>query len=296
MSGLEVILRDGFDTLRRNLNLIIPFILQQVITWITVAIVFLALYFTVLAPIIPYLERMGVDSSPSPEVLLKIWMMIAPSLPLLITAFILLLLFFALLDAFIWAGAIGMARRAIETGRSTLGDMIEYGKKKFLSVFVSNLIITVLSMLGFSALIPGIIALSSSRSIGPLLLLLGVLIMVLYLIFITLSLYLARFAIVVDDVGAIEGIKRAYRVFTSNKLDLLLLALVILAISLVISLPPALVGMLLSFIPIVGWILEMMISLLLSALLSALILAWFTHFYIDRKQRSPQIQPPSEPL
>ena len=296
MNDLGTILGDGFDTWKRNLNLCIPFVLEQVLFWVAMIIIFLVIFVTALASLIPYLENIG--SNPSFGDFLWAEELIAPYIVLFVIGLIVMTALFLLIDAFIWAGAIGMAKRAIETGKSTIRDMFEYGMRHFLSVLASNIIIAILSLLGFIALIPGILVVSTSEAAGVMLLIFGFLVMFLYLIFIAFSLYLARFAIVVDDVGAIEGIKRSYSVFSSNKLDLFLLAVIMVAVIFVIEIPYMILLMIVSPIPVIGSIFQVILqigfSLIVMPLVIALITVWLTTFYIDRKSGIKNKIPPDQ--
>ncbi|OFV68522.1 MAG: conserved hypothetical protein, membrane [Candidatus Syntrophoarchaeum caldarius] len=283
MTDLGRILGDGFETWKQNLNLAVPFILEQILIWVMLVIAILVAFFTAFASIIPYLEKLGPE--PAPEALFELWTVVAPFIGIFLIGVLIISILLMLVDAFIWAGAVGMAKLAIETGECRIGDMFDYGKKHFLAVFISNILVGIAFLLGFLALVPGVVVMATSV-VGVMLLVLGALIMILYQIFVALSFYLARFAIVVDGVGAIEGMKRSYRVFKSNKLDMLLLGVILFAAVFVVEISYVIILMLASVIPVIGGALQMILqiafSLIVIPMLIALMVVWLTEFYIDR--------------
>jgi uncharacterized membrane protein len=62
---------------------------------------------------------------------------------------------------------------------------------------------------------------------------LGFLAMFLYIIIISIILALPRYAVVIDDVGALSGVKTGFKLFMANKIVVFLLWLIVLVVSLI---------------------------------------------------------------
>ncbi len=193
-----------------------------------------------------------------------------------------------LINAFFTAGAIGMAKEATERGRTSLSDMVEYGRRKFISLLFANIIVGLIALAGLVFLIPGITyiyilhipdikALSAQPEFMPAMAILGlgIVIMVLYMLIISMVFALPPYAVVIDDLGAIEGVKSGFKSFMSHKLDVFLLWLVVL-VMLVVSIIAGFV--LLSAVPFVGWLLDIAVSLVV---IQPLTVIWWSRLYLS---------------
>ena len=219
---LENILQTGFLTWKTNLNLCLPFLLSS-ITRILLVISFLIILVMFLNPVSPSILESSYYPTYNP--LNKIINSLDYSL---LTLDILLLLLFLLvlhlISSFFFAGAIGMSKRAVETGNTSLGDMMDFGGKKFIGLFLAQLIISlsIAVLFLFLVCIPVLIGLKVP-SIGRSLIefgvnLFSVLVLVIGIVFAALP-----FAIVISDLGVIKGLKRGYGFFMDNKLSVILL-------------------------------------------------------------------------
>lgn len=236
IEGLGDILRKGLDTWRHNLILCIPFIAETVVSFILVIIALVAAIIFVIGGNTAAFEK--------PEQLAAA---MAISLPGLIAIALTALFLIALADSFFTAGAIGMAKQAIESGSTKFGSMFEYGGRSFVSLFVINLIISIITILGVIFIIPGIMGLGNldiqtlvySRLdlLMPslIILLVGLVLWGLYAIIISIVFAPAIYAAVVEGTGPIEGLRAGIGFFRSYKQDVFLLWLLILAINIVLG-------------------------------------------------------------
>ncbi|MEA3254383.1 MAG: hypothetical protein U9Q22_00945 [Candidatus Altiarchaeota archaeon] len=219
---LEGILQTGFLTWKTNLNLCLPFLLSSIIR-ILLVIPFLIILVMFLNPVSP-----GIFESsyyPTHKPLGTIINFLDYSL---LTLDILLLLLFLLvlhlISSFFLAGAIGMSKRAVETGNTSLGDMMDFGGKKFIGLFLAQLIISlsIAVLFLFLVCIPVLIGLKVP-SIGRGLIEFGVNLFSVLVLIICIVFAALPFAIVISDLGVIKGLKRGYGFFMDNKLSVILL-------------------------------------------------------------------------
>jgi hypothetical protein len=99
----------------------------------------------------------------------------------------------------------------------------------------------------------------------------GILIMSIYMILISILFALPRYAVVIDDFGAIEGVKRGFNIFMNHKVDVFLLWLVTLVIGIAVS-------VILGFIPYVGQFLSMAVSIIV---IQPLTFIWWSRLYLS---------------
>jgi hypothetical protein len=173
----------------------------------------------------------------TPDVIPQILPQILQSMGIIIIAIIATIILCMLIDAFFWAGAIGIAKEATETGRANISHMIEYGKRKFISLFFTDIIIGLISFVGLLFLIPGILYILPKLSVLSVLppeevittlavFGLGFLAMIAYILIVRIIFALPRYSVVIDDVGAIQGVKNGFEVFRGNKVAVFLLWLI----------------------------------------------------------------------
>jgi len=199
----------------------------------------------ILATVPSLLPQFTTHDEVAPEAILLLLMpQILQSIGIITIALIVTMILCMLIGAFFWAGAIGMAKEAIETGRTNISHMIEYGKRKFISLFFTDVIIGLISSVGIVFLVPGILyIIPKLRALSELppeelftavaVFGLGFLAMIVYTSIISIIFSLPRYAVVIDDVGAISGIKTGFKLFIRNKVAVFLLWLIVLAVSLI---------------------------------------------------------------
>jgi hypothetical protein len=189
----------------------------------------------------------------------------------------------SLVEAFFMAGAIGMARQALEKGRADTGVMWSSGKKHFLNMFLSMLLMGLMTLSGLVFLLPGILRLPRPIQAEPVamgMLITGFLIFILYVVVLSLALAEAPYALVLEGLGPVQAIRAGIGFFRYNKFDVLILWLVVAALSITLQI----IGSSLSSgnantYPLMSLITGL-VNLLVLVPLSNL---WWTRLYMNRK-------------
>lgn len=270
---------NGFETWKDNIVISLPHIFNMVITSVvSIAIIGGAVFMTV-----PSIAPLLVDMPDMPLIyLLSVFSQILENSVPIIIAVTTALIFSMLIGAFFNAGAIGMAKEATEKGKTDLSEMMSYAKKKFASLFFASLLINLITFLGVLFLIPGLLKviplISSSSSVSPTqaflsaipLLVLGFLATGIYILIISIIFAPTRYAIVINDLQAIEGIKEGLKFFMDNKISVFLLFLVV---SVAMMLPSFLLGS----VPHVGGVLSMILTVVL---IQPLVVLWWSRLYL----------------
>lgn len=282
----------GFDTWKNNLIICLPFVFNLVIsTVITLVIMGFALFATI-PSLVPYLIN---PPEMSPDSFLDIMPKVLDSVLIIFTSLVITLILVLLIGAFFNSGAVGMAKEATKSGRTDLSDMSKYGRKKFVSLFIASVIINLISFFGVIFLIPGFMELTpiltTSKNIQPEdvfmilpLLGLGFLAMSIYVFFISVIFAPARYAIVIDDLSAIEGLKGGFKFFWHNKIEVFLLFIIMI---LAIMVPTFFVN-----IPRIGNLMFMAILVIIS---QPLIVIWWSRLYLKTSKTSkPTDSEPTE--
>lgn len=233
---IGTLIRRGFETWRGNLNLAVPFVLMIV----AIMLLAVAMVFAVMYPLItssPELFSTAGDIE-DPEELMEL-LQGAGNLGLAAAIILIAILAMALSGSFFTAGAIGMAKEATLSGKTTLKDMWSSGKKHFLSLFLVEIVMMVVVLIGVLILtVPFIADLMGAfettvPEFGPLLLWIALLIAFSLLVSIILS--MVPYALVVEGLGPVAAIKAGIGFFRSNKMDVFLIWLVVMAVSVAIQ-------------------------------------------------------------
>lgn len=210
------VIRNGFDTYRHNLKISIPFLLY-----------FIPFVSAMIIPMAILLLNEGFVS----DGLSTHW--------LLVFQFVQFLGFLLVISGPIFlAGTVGMAKEATLKGKTSLKTMWAEGKKHYFGVLLAALGLFVISMIGAFALVFALaIPLAAlGEDVGFFVIFP---IFILIIIFILFAMVLAHFvivSIVIDNLGAEEGIRRGFRFITSYKRDVILISLLSLAAYIVIDL------------------------------------------------------------
>jgi hypothetical protein len=272
---LSKIISNGIDTYTKNLNLCIPFILNSIISWITVAIML----------IIGFLLIFGSDFSSlrntdAPEALFLSIVSIASKHMLEITILaVATILIFLLISSFFTSGAIGMARQAAETGKSQLSTMMETGKKNTLNLFLANILVLLVFLAGIVFIVPGIKSMDLNQPLaGAGLLLIGGLLLLAYLLTLSVVLVAVSYALVIESLGPVDGILAGIEFFKKNMLDVILLIFVTLGVAIVF----AILDQLMNLIPIINIIWIFMSYIISIGILYPLITVWWVRLYMTR--------------
>jgi hypothetical protein len=282
VEDLGSVIGKGFDTWKKNLTICLPFVFSLILTSI-VAIIIIggALLATVpsLPSLIPYFTKP--DEIP-PELIPQLLPQYIQNIDMIIAAVIITVISVLLISAFFTAGAIGMAKEATERGRTSLSDMKEYGKRKFISLLFANLIVGLIMLAGVIFLIPGILYIlpniTTLSELPPEVMLpalalfgLGFLIMFIYALLISIMFALSPYAVVIDDLGAVEGVKSGFKFFLSHKLDIFLLWLVVLVVG-------GVVVFVTGSIPYIGQLISMAVSVIV---IQPLTVIWWSRLYLS---------------
>jgi len=277
------ILGKGFETYTANLNLSIPFVLNFFIATLLVALILGLGFLYILGSSFELLES---ASTPEAAVLTLI-PIIKQHLPEILVLVVLFILLSAFLQSFFVAGAIGMAHKATETGKSELSTMMETGKKNVINLYLADILVGLLYLAGIVFLVPGAMkadigSLLSPENAGAILLLLGgVLLWIIYIAALSLVLAIFSYALVIENLGPIDGILEGIRFFKSNRFDVFLLWLVTGAIVFAF----VLIGQVAAPLPIIN-VIWPFVNLFFSVLIiPPLTTLWWVRLYMTRTNK-----------
>jgi hypothetical protein len=281
------ILRSGFETWKKNLTICLPFVFSLLLTLSVGALVIGGALMMVLGPVLPSLTPSLTSAASGeipPELIQQLQPLLLQNIGIFVAAVVITGIFVLLITTFFSAGAIGMANEATETGRTSLADMTDYGRRKFISLLVATVIVGLIAFAGVVFLIPGVVyLLPAITSQTPpdvtnmaafALLFLGFVIMLFYMLIVSIIFALPPYAVVIDDLGAVEGVKKGFTFFMAHKLDVFLLWILVLVIAILASI---IVGA----IPYLGQWLSMAVSVLIIQPLSVI---WWSRLYLSGRE------------
>ena len=225
------IINRGFYSWVRNLKICTPFVLNFLFN-----LILDVLFIGVIGYLI-FASNAGIITDPSTlsetELLSMVWKGLSGNILLsaaLILVFILLGMF---VQSFFTAGAIGMAKRASETGDTVLADMIISGSKNALRLFLIDLLLSLLLLVGIIFIVPGALTIGDLSvlinalienpealpTMGAGLLALGIFIWSAYIIFLNIVLSFTSYALVIDELEPLEALSAGFHFFMENKVD-----------------------------------------------------------------------------
>ena len=238
MEEMGEMIGKGFGVWRSNLNLCIPFLLSAFVTTL-LALPFLAAFFMTLLP----LDRMDVAMLQDEEDMQELLVQMQDSLAgletekmlMLAALFLALVVLLSLINAFFAAGAIGMARQAMDEGKANTRAMWSYGRGHFWNLFLATLLIGLINLAGLIFFLPALIAApmpmpADPQSMGALVA--GSLLLILYVLALSVILAAAPYALVLEGRGPVQAVLAAIKFFRYNKFDVIILWLVVAALSL----------------------------------------------------------------
>jgi len=287
MESINELIGRGFSLWRDNLNLCIPHLLGFFFSLMALFAGLMAVIFSGLLPLeelnetalqeMQYVEDM--------EEMQMLWGQMGEHLAgmegseilQIASAILAVFVLIALVEAFFAAGAIGMARQALEKGRSSTSAMWSAGRRHFLGMFLAELLMTFIILMGILLLLP--LLGSGLEKLGLLAVALA-LIAIFYALALTIILSTMPYALVLEDLSPLRALRASIDFFRYNKFDVGVLWLVVLALSLGLQMVS---GAISSGQPGQGQPLSVitgMISLLVLAPLSNL---WWTRLYMSRK-------------
>ncbi|MHC1754536.1 MAG: hypothetical protein AB9861_03740 [Methanosarcina sp.] len=168
------------------------------------------------------------ESLSTEELYSVLWEGFTDNIPTALAVILVFSLLGIFLQAFFTAGAIGMAKKASETGDTVLSDMFRFGSKNAFRLFLTSLLITVMLLVGIVFVVPGALTIGDISGLivnpeatveGMGTLAIGILIWGIYILAINIVLSLAPYALVIDELEPLDALKTGYRFFLKNKLD-----------------------------------------------------------------------------
>ena len=284
MESINELLGRGFSLWRDNLNLCFPHLLGFFFSMIALMAGVMAILFSGLIPLYGFNETVLQDMQNTQDVQMLsdqiegylAGLQGSDLLQIFLAALVVFVLV-SLVDAFFAAGAVGMARQALEKGRSDTSAMWSAGRKHFLGMFLAQLLMTFLILMGMVLLLPPLASELKSPSFLAVAL---ILIAIFYALGLTVILSTMPYALVLEDLRPVRALLAAIDFFRYNKFDVVVLWLVVAALSMGLQMVG---GALSSGDPGQGQPLSAitgMISLLVLAPLSNL---WWTRLYMSRK-------------
>lgn len=220
------ILNRGFKTWVRNLNICIPFVLNFFANLV------LSIFFFGIIGALIFASASGNAIDPttlSDEELFSIfWDGVTNNIPGVIALILAFSLIGMFLQAFFTAGAIGMAKKASETGDTVFSDMFRSGSKNGFRLFLTYLMLALILLAGIIFIVPGALTIGDLNSLiespevpveGMGVLSIGILLWTIYLLVLNIVLSVAPYALVIDELDPLDALKAGYRFFRSNKLD-----------------------------------------------------------------------------
>ncbi len=277
----------GFETWKQNLSICLPFVFSSVLTSVVGIIIIGGAILAAIPSLVPLFTKLDEITS---DVIPQLLPQILQSMGIIVIAIIATIILCMLIDAFFWAGAIGMAKEATETGRANISHMIEYGKRKFISLFFTDIIIGLISLVGLAFLVPGILYILPKLSVLSVLppeevittfvvFGLGVLAMIVYTLIVSIIFVLPRYSVVIDDVGAIQGVKNGFKVFRGNKVAVFLLWLITFVLFVISAAFGAIEN--------IGWLIS---TILFVIVIYPLTVIWWSRLYLSMVEPAEEEQ------
>ena len=285
MEEIGEMIGKGFGVWRSNLNLCIPFLLSIFVSLLILAS-FLAAFSLAFQPTEGMIDTMlqNLENIQEPAQIQGSLGNLEMGTILLIAAlFFALVVLLSLVDSFFTAGAIGMARQALEKGKSDTDAMWSAGKKHLFKMFLATLLTGLFTLAGLIFLLPALaqgfqLQQADLQTTG--LMAAGLLMFILYVLALSVILVAVPYALVVDGLGPVQAILAAIRFFRYNKFDVVVLWLVVSALSMGLQM----IGGAFSTGEGAGGeplsLITGVVSLLVLAPLSNL---WWTRLYMNRK-------------
>ncbi len=292
MERIGEVLRNGAYTWKQNPILCAPFVLDTLARFLffvlvlagLVAVIGTDLFMAIgsgISEIMQVSQTPGEPSLEAAEAMVEVYQLVVPFTGVFIVALIILGIGSALIRTFFEVGAVGMAKNATMTGTTRMNDLFWYGRRSTVSLFLANIVILLIFLAGIVFLVPGILLLDSSGSSGVAMaaFAIGIILWIGYAIVLSIGLAPATYALVIDNTGPIEGIEKGWRFFSSHKLDVFLMWLVMFAVFMSLGM----IGQVFYMNPVTTVIWQFVSMLINICILMPLITVWWTRLYLDRE-------------
>ena len=192
-----------------------------------------------------------------------------------------LTILFALVGLFVYGGALAYIKELIKVGAANLDSFVDNGKKYFVRLLaVSALIFLVTLVVGIALFILlGLLP----QALKPLI----ILIMTLVFIALAVLLIMPAYALVANDLGIIESIKKGISVGKKNFLKILGILAIMILVVIGVMIAASLVSGILSFIlrPISGLVAAIVMAIA-NAVLTVLVSIAYMDFYLKSSEQS----------
>ena len=239
MEEIGEMIGKGFGVWRSNLNLCVPFLLSIFVSML-ILVPFLAAFFMTALPmesmnatlLLQNIEDVQELQSQMQGYLGGLAM--DKVLPIAVI-FLVLVVLLSMVNAFFTAGAIGMARQALDEGKSDMSAMWSAGKKHFFNMFLATLLMGLMTLAGLIFLLPALAGGATSlQADSPAmgLLAVGLLLYILYVLVLSVILTTMPYALVVQGLGPMQAVLASTNFFRYNKFDVVILWLIVAALSL----------------------------------------------------------------
>lgn len=206
-----------------------------------------------------------------------------------IIAILSLLTFFLItvIQAYFTAGAIGMARTASEKGTTVLNDMFRSARENVFNLLLVKILISLIVLAGVIFIVPGILAVGDIQTLisnpgdsiaNTILLAFGLLVWTLYAIIASIAFTFVEYSLVVDRLDPISAIENGFRCLMDNKLDVIVMWLVLISISVITSV----IGEMMSSIKFFESFWTFADLFISFAVIQPLTAVWWTRMYLDR--------------
>lgn len=280
--NLGTIINRGFNSWVRNLNICVPFILNSFVSLI------LELFLIALMGILYFASNVGTVINPAtitPEELLPlIWKGFTENIVMSVLLILVFFLFMIFVQSFFTAGAIGMAKKASETGDTVFSDMLISGSKNVFRLFLTTLLMTLLLLVGIIFMVPGALAVgdlsllienpaAQIQSVGVLSI--GMILWGTYIMAVSIVLSLTSYALVIDELDPLEALSAGFHFFMENKLDVFFVWIIYLGMAFINTLVSEYFGT--GSIPV-----SVLTSLLPIVVLHPLATVLWTRLYVSR--------------
>ncbi|WP_410510151.1 hypothetical protein RSJ42_08550 [Methanosarcina hadiensis] len=257
------ILNRGFKTWVRNLNICIPFVLNFFANLILSIFFFAIIGVLYLAGSTNLIDPAALSNE---ELYSLLWEGFTNNIGSSIILILAFFLFGMLLQAFFTSGAIGMAKKASETGDTVFSDIFRSGSRNAFRMFLTNLMLALISLAGIVFVVPGALIIGDLGSLienpkipveGMGILGMGILLWTVYLLAINIVFSIAPYALVIDELDPLESLKTGYGFFRENKFDVFFIWIITIGlaffnslISEVLGTQSVLISGITSFVPI----------------------------------------------
>jgi hypothetical protein len=292
---LEKIITKGFNTWIKNLNICIPLVINYVITLLIETFAIVIIIVGILG--ININDEMLFTSNE--EVIELFLSSVDENLVFIAILAALYIIITMLTSSYFSAGAIGMCQSATSRGDTTIEDMISAGNKNFIHVFMANLLIGLMVLAGIVLMVPGGLLIGNNidtieagqLGLGIIFFIVGLFIWVIYIIILSVILSMVMYAIIIERIGALEGIHKGYQFFMDNKLSVIFIWLISIIITFTIGSIFFVIGQILTLTGIIGlnMIWSLGSSLIIITTIRPMIMVWWTRLYMVKTGKSPYI-------